>query len=380
MANKYVWLSLDPVRCKIDFYPKSIANKIEKNYNNTEDNFQDYCVLGSNFFNATIHFHRKEYLYQTTPGMSLGRAGFKPPGYRSVLRYPIFDSTKNIVVYGKRVYGEWRITNEIDSEIKFDEKIPNDCIITSDHYYEFTQTYWNPDDLVSDNLTKDIIIWEWCRKTSGSILYLDDNYWIPYLYEDNKNIEKSFQKDEQIIIKINDSEERKIELNFGSCYGLQKSIDNTKVRNIRRRIINISELKNIIKNITKINCDSQYLENIINYDEIPYEFICCISQEIMTDPVKTIDNHIYDRSSIEKWFLSSSKSPLTGLDLASKELEPCDELREQIQKFAKLKIDKKYNEKKVTREDLETLNTTNNSSNQIVNHLDNESDNESDND
>lgn len=352
---------------------------IEKSYNDSKGNFPSCYVLGSDLFNATIHFHHENSFYQTTRGMSMGRAGFKQPGYRSVLRYPIFDSTKSIVIYAKAVHSEWRTTTEIESEIKFDKEIPSDCIITSDHYYEFTQTYWDPDDLVSDNLTKDIIIWEWCRKTSGSILYLDDNYWIPYLYEDNKNIEKSFQKDEQIIIKINDSEERKIELNFGSCYGLQKSIDNTKVRNIRRRIINISELKNIIKNITKINCDSQYLENIINYHEIPYEFICCISQEIMTDPVKTIDNHIYDRSSIEKWFLSSSKSPLTGLDLTSKDLEPCDELREQIQKFAKLKIDKKYNEKKVTHEDLETLNTSNNSSNQIVNHLDNESDNNSDN-
>lgn len=374
--NKYVWLSLDPGRRKIDFYPKSIAARIEKCYNESKNNFPDSCVLGSDYFNSTIHFHSKNSFYQTTPGMSLGRCGFKQPGYRSVLRYPIFDMTKSIIVFGKEVNGEWRITNEMESECKFDEKIPINCIITSDHCHEYTQTYWSPDDLVSNEITKNIIIWEWCRKTNGSILNLDDDYWIPYLYEDNKEIEKSFQKNEQITIKINNSEERKIELNFGSCFGLQKSMDNTKVRNIRRRVINIFELKNIIENITKINCDSQFLENIINYHDIPYEFICCISQEIMTDPVKTVDNHIYDRSSIERWFLSSSKSPLTGLNLTSKELEASNELKDRIQKFAQLKIDKKYNEKKVTLEDLETLNTNNESANESANESDIKSDNE----
>lgn len=357
--NKCIWLSVDPVRKKLDFYPYSIANRIEKIYNDSKDEFPASCVLGSNFHNATIHFHSENNFYQTTPGASMGRMGFKQPGYRSVARYPIFNSTKNIVVFAKLVHSEWRITNESESDYKFDEEIPTDCIITSDHYYEFTETFWSPDDLVSDNLTKNIIIWEWCRRTTGSILYLDNNYWIPYVYEDNKQIENSFQNNEDITIKINNSEERKIELNAGSCYGLQKSIDNTKVRIIRRRIINISELKHIIENITKTKCDGQYLENIINYDDIPYDFICCISQEIMTDPVKTVDNHIYDRSSIEKWLLSSSKSPLTGLDLNSKNLEPCKELRQQIEKFAQLKIDKKYKKENLTTENLETLNINN---------------------
>lgn len=133
MANKYVWLSLDPIRRKIDFYPKSIATRIEKSYNESKDNFPACCILGSDFFNATIHFHDVNSFYQTTPGMSLGRAGFKQPGYRSVLRYPIFDSTKSVVIFAKQVHYEWRITNDLESEISFDENIPNDYIITSDH-------------------------------------------------------------------------------------------------------------------------------------------------------------------------------------------------------------------------------------------------------
>jgi hypothetical protein len=34
-------------------------------------------VLGKDFFNCTIHFYTSETCYQTTPGMSMGRAGFK---------------------------------------------------------------------------------------------------------------------------------------------------------------------------------------------------------------------------------------------------------------------------------------------------------------
>ena len=60
----------------------------------------------------------------------------------------------------------------------------------------------------------------------------------------------------------------------------------------------------------------------------------------MIDPVMTQDNHTYDRSSIEKWFEHKLTSPLTGLPLTSDTLVPNYELREQIQSFAVLQIEK----------------------------------------
>ena len=70
------WLSIDPVRKKVDFYPKNIALRIEKSYSEREAYTVKQCILGTAFFNATIHMHPSGTFYQTTPGMSLGRAGF----------------------------------------------------------------------------------------------------------------------------------------------------------------------------------------------------------------------------------------------------------------------------------------------------------------
>lgn len=338
--SEYVWLSVDPVRRKVDFYPKSIAKKIEEEYIKSRNMFPNTCVLGEDFFNATIHFYSMDIFYQTTPGMSFGRAGFKQPGYRSVMRYPIINNNEKLIIYAKQIHSEWRICNETDYEIKFVENVPIDNIVNSeDLQSKYLINYWNPDDLNLEDNYKEVIIWEWCRQTHGNILTLNNKYWVPYLFEHNKYIETNFKNNKSIIIKINNNEERKIELSFNSCYGFQKSLDNTKVRNIRRRVIYVSELKRIMENIFTIPNDIQFLENIIDFDEIPHEFICCISQEIMVDPVKTYDYHIYDRASIEKWFLNSNKSPLTGLELETKDLIPVHELKNKIQEFTRLKFE-----------------------------------------
>ena len=53
-------------------------------------------------------------------------------------------------------------------------------------------------------------------------------------------------------------------------------------------------------------------------NEIPHEFKCPISREIMTDPVVTSDGHTYERSIIEQWFLTTTTSPLTGLQVLNR--------------------------------------------------------------
>ena len=72
-------------------------------------------------------------------------------------------------------------------------------------------------------------------------------------------------------------------------------------------------------------------------DSIPREFICCITQSIMNDPVKTVDGQTYDRVAILKWFEQHSTSPLTGLVLPSKQLVSNIELKEQIMQYANSK-------------------------------------------
>ena len=50
--------------------------------------------------------------------------------------------------------------------------------------------------------------------------------------------------------------------------------------------------------------------------------MCPIMRTQMKDPVLTDDGHTYERESIENWFQTSHKSPITGLQLKSKNLIP----------------------------------------------------------
>lgn len=58
--------------------------------------------------------------------------------------------------------------------------------------------------------------------------------------------------------------------------------------------------------------------------------MCPITQELMTEPVVTVDGHTYEKHAIETWFAAHSTSPLTGLPLASTALTPNQRLQQQI--------------------------------------------------
>lgn len=346
-----VWLSVDPVRQKVDFYPKPISERIEKSFNEQRNSIirghPIICILGSNFFNATIHFHNTGNFYQTTPGCSMGRNGYKQPGYRSVRRVQVTNN-KNITIFTKLINNELRITNtEIDSDKTFNENIPEEYIIKSNLIVNPVKiTAWKPENLdVNDSdLETNVVIWQWCKgikEKQGDLMKLSDDWWEPYLYEQNLQIEDAFSNNRMsttIILPINNTE-RKIQFIENSVFAKQKDLINKKQRLVRRKIVSIQELVELIYNINKKPIDVSLLPTLVSSDEIPHEFFCCISQDIMVDPVKTIDGFTYDRVSIEKWFETSSKSPLTGLELQSKYLEPNTELKLKIEEFAKLKLE-----------------------------------------
>ena len=56
--------------------------------------------------------------------------------------------------------------------------------------------------------------------------------------------------------------------------------------------------------------------------EEPSELTCPITNEIMTDPVFTEDGQTYERAAIERWLSTHSTSPLTGNQLAHRNLTP----------------------------------------------------------
>ncbi|KAE8873449.1 hypothetical protein PTNB73_00081 [Pyrenophora teres f. teres] len=64
--------------------------------------------------------------------------------------------------------------------------------------------------------------------------------------------------------------------------------------------------------------------------EVPREYCCHISNEIMEDPVMTADDYTYDRRNIERWLQSNQRSPLTNLILVSKYLRPNVRIKEEI--------------------------------------------------
>ena len=67
--------------------------------------------------------------------------------------------------------------------------------------------------------------------------------------------------------------------------------------------------------------------------EIPREYCCHISNEVMEDPVITVDNYTYERKNIERWFQTNETSPLTNLVLPSLDLRPNVQKKEEIVAF-----------------------------------------------
>jgi hypothetical protein len=333
--SEFVWASVDPVHRKVDIYPKAIALRIEKSYNERDQFERSTCILGSDFFNATVHFHPSRVQYQTTPGISFGRAGFKQPGYRSVKRCLVVNGT--ITIYSKQVHGEWRITNsEPDSSYTFIET-PNttDILITNNPVENIQIHPWLSSDLEGDD-DKLVVVWEWCRQTQGDVSKYSDAYWRPYNCDINRLIEQAFSSSlMHIKVDLPVIGERNICFNSNNCYGTQESIDKRKIRTVRRVVKTIKRLNLAITNIATIPENYSKIVSHLFSDEIPHHYCCPILQEIMSDPVKTVDGFTYERSAIETWFAQRVSSPLTGLAIPSNTLVPNTELANLIADFIK---------------------------------------------
>ena len=343
-TDSVIWISLDPLRQQIDFYPRVIAKRIEERYNNRTDyerTISTNILLGSDFFNATVHFDHVG-CYQTTPDINFGRHGYKPRGMRSVKRIQLTSDMTHIEIYAKKYRGEWRITNNPNlSERIFNVEIPSDVIVNGRQEINVTNTFWLPEDL--DLYDKHIVVWQWCRGVSerqGDLMSLSDEWWIPYLQNQNKIIETAYSEDKLYtdILLSTDNSNRRIKFNKNNCYARQLDVINNKIRCVRRVIITISKLKQKLEAMNNKPLNPTILSTLIQNNEIPHEYFCSISQEVMVDPLKTRDNHTYDRSSIERWFLTRYTSPLTGLVLHDITLTPHIELKNQIQEYIKLKM------------------------------------------
>ena len=334
-----IWLSVDPVRKKIDFYPKKIAEKIEKEYMERDIYIPSSCVLGSDFFNSTIHFHYTGSCYQTTPGMSMGRAGFKQPGYRSVKRVEVQEDQTHIQIFAKQVHGEWRITFEQDADYTFNEAIDRNLVL---NLSEINMTddainTWKPQDLDSEELDTNVIVWQWCKGTpenNGNIFKLPNKWWVLYDFDNTSLIENAYKNNyNNTTIELPVIGSRNVIFQRNSCYAQQTNSDGTKVRFMRRVVKTVKELNEMFSNVDIPEIDMDSLLTALPDGSIPHHFNCSILQDIMSDPVKTVDGFIYERDAIERWLQHKHTAPLTGLPLPSIVLEPCVELKKQIDEF-----------------------------------------------
>ena len=68
-------------------------------------------------------------------------------------------------------------------------------------------------------------------------------------------------------------------------------------------------------------------------DDVPDQFVCPITAEIMSDPVCLSDGFTYERAAIAQWLESHDTSPKTGATLESKMLFPNTSLRITIRDY-----------------------------------------------
>jgi hypothetical protein len=69
-------------------------------------------------------------------------------------------------------------------------------------------------------------------------------------------------------------------------------------------------------------------------DTVPEEFVCPITQDVMTFPVLCSDGFIYEKAAIEEWLVSRKKtSPMTNLPMGDPKMVPQKELRDRICAF-----------------------------------------------
>jgi len=67
--------------------------------------------------------------------------------------------------------------------------------------------------------------------------------------------------------------------------------------------------------------------------QVPDDYMCPITAEIMTDPVSTLDGFTYERTAILDWLRTNDTSPLTGTKLESTTVIPNLSLRSMIRAF-----------------------------------------------
>ena len=69
--------------------------------------------------------------------------------------------------------------------------------------------------------------------------------------------------------------------------------------------------------------------------EIPKEYLCPITMELMKDPVILEDGQVYEKTAIQRWFVGNNTSPLTKKLVNKSIIILCHAMRNMIEDFIK---------------------------------------------
>lgn len=101
----------------------------------------------------------------------------------------------------------------------------------------------------------------------------------------------------------------------------------------KTKIIDDEQTAKLIKEIKWLKQDQLPL-HLITRDDIPIEYICPITQEIMLEPVTCSDGFTYEKRAITEWFLSGKyTSPMTNVVLENTDYVVNNDLRNEIHQF-----------------------------------------------
>eukprot|EP01080_Neovahlkampfia_damariscottae_P001939 gene1939-1447_t len=94
-------------------------------------------------------------------------------------------------------------------------------------------------------------------------------------------------------------------------------------------------IEEVTKSLTNLSLklSGKLIKVISSKNDVPEEFICPITKEIMEDPVIMEDGNTYERFAIHKYLKENSTSPITKEKIISMKLTPNHTLRKLIQNY-----------------------------------------------
>lgn len=93
-----------------------------------------------------------------------------------------------------------------------------------------------------------------------------------------------------------------------------------------------------IGKVIQLNVKGSARSNLIKRQmkDLSEFYLCPITQDVMMNPVILVDGHTYEKEAIEDWLKLKNTSPLTGVQLPSKQMIPNYALKGLIQELEEL--------------------------------------------